>query len=132
MKLQTDLVRELLLHVEANATKPISQLSEIILDGWTPEEVAYHVLLLSDAHLIEASIEEIPDRDDGDVTHVAYTVHRLTMKGSEFLDTVREPEQWRRVKDGAKQAGVFTLGAIVRFGEAYVAHKVNQFLGGPS
>lgn len=129
MRLQMDLVRDLLLYIEENAKRPVDDLEDISLPNWREDDIAYHVVLLEEAGLVAATINTIPDSDDPSLVEVLYSVRRLTFNGHEFLNTVREPEQWGIVKEGAKKAGAYTLGAIARIAEAYVSMKINSVLG---
>lgn len=129
MKLEMDLLRDLLLYVEEHANRPVSEIEDISLDGWQPDEVAYHVILAEEDGLIKAVIEMLPDDTDLALTHVVYTVQRLTSRGHELLGAIREPRHWKVIKDGSKKAGLATIGAIVSFAEAYVKAKANQYLG---
>lgn len=129
MKLEIDLLRDLLLYIEKNAVRPESQLEDIAIGNWSGDQIAYHVVLAEESGLIKATIESLPDNDDDTVWHVGYVVHRLTAAGHELLGTIREPRHWRAVKEGSKKAGLATLSAIASFAEAYVKMKANQYLG---
>lgn len=54
---------------------------------------------------------------------------RLTYKGHEFLDTVRDGEVWRRTKAGAEKAGVAGLGVLLELGKAYGKEVLKEKLG---
>jgi hypothetical protein len=41
MKLEVDLVRQLLLHIEEHAKRPISDLNSIKIDGWMDDQIDY-------------------------------------------------------------------------------------------
>lgn len=129
MKLEMELLRDLLLHVEEHAKRPISDIESIELNGWSEDQVAYHVILAEEDGLIRARIDHLPDDEDPELTYVAYNVHRLTSRGHELLGTIREPKHWKAIKDGSKKAGLATIGALVSFGEAYVKAKANEYLG---
>lgn len=112
MKLEEELIRDLLLHIEEHADKPHSRLEDISLKGWTSEQVAYHVMLAEEGGFINATIEDLPDTDDNDQIHISYTVHRLTMQGHELLDVIRDPKYWRAVKHYAKKIRSGTLSVL--------------------
>lgn len=129
VKLEMDLIRDLLLYVEKHAERPESDLENIELKGWSQDQVAYHVILAKEDGLLKATVEKIPDDKDPIITHVGYTVHRLTPRGHELLGVIRVPKHWRTIKDGSKKAGVATIGALVSYGEAYAKVKINEYLG---
>lgn len=123
MKLDKDLVREILLAVEASAHSPEESVT-ISLGNRTPQEVSYHVMLLNEAGFLigkDASFME-------DVFPV-WQVKRLTYRGHEFLDTVRDGEVWRRTKAGAEKAGVAGLGVLLELGKAYGKEVLKEKLG---
>jgi hypothetical protein len=124
MKLEVDLVRLLLLHIEEHATRPISNLDNIEIEGWNTDQIDYHVVQLEDAGFIEASIDIVPDNEDRSLEHVTYSVRRLTYKGHEFVETVRDDTTWRKVKEKAKAAGAMTLPALVQIGTAFIKSQI--------
>lgn len=123
MKLDKDLVREILLAIEASINDP-KQRIELVLANRSAREVSYHVLLLTEAGLILSQ----------DAAYLAsaesiWQPTRLTYKGHEFLDTVRDGEVWRRTKAGAEQAGVSGLGVLLELGKAYGKEMLKEKLG---
>lgn len=100
-----DLLRELLLYVEEKATRPHSDLETIQIDGWSKDQVDYHVALAVEDGLIKARVDELPDFDDPGILQIDYSVHRLTMRGHNFLGSIAERGNWDAIKGGAKKAG---------------------------
>lgn len=90
VKRDNDLVRDILLRVES-ADGPV-ELSDLGIDAYAPQEVAYHVELLNEAGYLEAVFAF----GDG-VTQDAF-ISRLTWSGHEFLDAVRDDSTWSRTK----------------------------------
>lgn len=129
VKLNQDLLRALLLHIEEHATRPISDLQEIEIEGWNEADIAYHVLLAKEAGLIKARIDDVPDADDPGISHIAYSVERLTMEGHGFLGAVRDPKRLRAIKKLAAAAGAETVKTIAVVAEAYVLAKVKELTG---
>lgn len=114
MKRDMDLVRELLLRIEA---QHISAGSVILLSFDGPplktesenvDEVAYAVRMIEGAGFLDTTNSQ-PGR--------GIAVFGLTWRGHDFLDSVRDPEIWLKAKEGARMAGGFTvelLGALAR------------------
>lgn len=121
MKLEVDLIRDLLLFVEVNAARPVSHLESIALEGWSEDQIAYHIILAEEDGLIKALVDEVPGNDDPENIYVTYTINRLTSRGHELLGVVRQPKHWRIIKAGAAKAGVATIGALFSLGQAYMA-----------
>ena len=108
MERNMDLIRLILLEMEKrlhqDRGKPIE------LDGFSPEEVSYHVKLLDQAGFIEATIKETRE--------TLYAVPlSLTWTGHEFLDAAREPSRWNKAKaiitDKAGSVSFETLKALL-------------------
>ncbi|WP_411036840.1 DUF2513 domain-containing protein [Shinella sp. BYT-45] len=131
MKLDMDLLREVLLHIEENADRVHSDLSDISIQGWTQEQIAYHVVLAAGDDLIKATIDELPDDEDDELVFVSYSVHRLTMRGHDFLASIREPTNWEAIKAGTKKIGSYGVRAAVQFAEAYIKMKIVEHTGVP-
>ena len=120
MKLDKDLVREILLAVEAH-DEP-EGLIALKIDDHSAEEVSYHVRLLDEAGLLAAL-------NTGGIDRFRWQPQRLTYKGHEFLDTVRDGEVWRRTKVGAEKAGVASIGFLLELGKAYGKQVLKERLG---
>jgi hypothetical protein len=91
MERDMDLIRRLLLRIEANDKAPlrVADLSEA-----DPQDaVLYHLQLIDEAGLIKAT----PLAVDAGV--VDYLVDRLTWQGHEFVDAARDDRTWTRVKE---------------------------------
>jgi hypothetical protein len=131
MKLDMDLLRELLIYVEEKATRVHSDLEGIEIGGWSGEEITYHVVLAESDGLIKATIDSLPDEEDPELAQIEYSVHRLTMRGHDFLGSVREPSNWEAVKSGTRKIGAVTVGAAVEFAKAYVKMKITAATGVP-
>lgn len=123
MKLDKDLVREILLAVEDSDHSPEESIV-LSLNNRTPQEVSYHVMLLHEAGLLVG-------RDASVLADVfpVWQPKRLTYRGHEFLDTVRDNEVWRRTKAGAEKAGVASLGLLLEIGKAYGKEVLKEKLG---
>lgn len=121
MKLDKDLVREILLAVEASNEDPLGW-TVLNLEGREAKEVSYHVMLLHEAGLIVG-------QDLSTCDGLEWLPKRLTYKGHEFLDTVRDGEVWRRTKAGAEKAGVAGLGVLLELGKAYGKEVLKEKLG---
>lgn len=120
MKRDMDFVRELLLKIEEGDGK---QRAFGLLTDPTQEDVdklSYHMrMLVGEAGLVTGTALQ-----SGDWLHL-----NLTWVGHEFLDTVRDPEVWKRTKEGAKKAGNFSLDFLIDLAKAYGKHLVKERLG---
>jgi hypothetical protein len=121
MKLDKDLVREILLKLEADQSDP-RDLVPLEITGHSQLEIAYHVHLLADAGFLEALDLGSFDGYDWQPKHLTYTGH-------EFLDTVRDPEIWRETKDGASKIGAASVQLLWEIGKGILKAKAKQHLG---
>ncbi|MVA50947.1 DUF2513 domain-containing protein [Agrobacterium vitis] len=78
MKLEIDLLREVLLFVEEKAARPLNEIEQVSIPGYEDAAVAYHIILAEEAGLLVAQIDTLPDTDDDAVLHVGYSIQRLT------------------------------------------------------
>ena len=123
MKLDQDLVREILLVVEASEEDPRASIS-LVVEGKTPMVVSYHVMLLHEAGLLVGQ-----NHNHLGPGGFIWEPKHLTYKGHEFLDTVRDGEVWRRTKAGAEKAGVAGLGMLLDLGKAISKQMLKEKLG---
>jgi hypothetical protein len=97
MKRDMDLVRKILLEIERQPFTHGKITLEI--EGYSREEISYHVLLLSEANLIEAEVSARASAE--------YKPIRLTWQGHEFLESVRDEARWNKLKDIMGRVGGF-------------------------
>lgn len=115
MKLHHDLVREVLLQVEA-WLDPLGWV-ELEFPDRPYEEVAYHVEKLNEAGFLQA--DELTSSSGYD-----WKARQMTYEGHEFLDTVRDPEIWRTTKEMAKKVGVSSVEVLFQIGKNAVKQKL--------
>ncbi len=120
-----DLVRDLLIRLDALPVGPLYTVAapaeEIDVPGYEPNVINHHLEMLAKAGFIEA-----PGSWPG---HGGITFRGLTWEGHDFLDTVRDPEVWKRTKEGASKMGGWTFGLLKDLGTAYLKHVAKERLG---
>lgn len=123
-----DLIRSMLLEIEGGRAS-FSTLSKEVADTLgldsndaLPREEAdileYHLDLLS-----EAGLAEFIELSGG-----YWQVERLTWKGHEFIDSIRDPEIWRQTKVGASKVGSFTLKTIADVAVSLAKSRLEHFI----
>lgn len=122
MKLDRDLIRAILLDVEARPPTQF-QSTAVELDGWTEEEIGYHLMILGEAGYLEVEDVGYLGRE------LAFEATRLTYGGHEYVDTIRDPEVWRRTKDAAGKVGSSGLQALLEIGKAMGKQIIRERLG---
>ena len=124
MQRDIELVRSLLLAVEASVRASEAQLLSVV----------------GDDDLAKASFEQLEDAAEKLECHLSMLTEEakfltgicvstyggkhwvdleLTWQGHEFLDAVRDPEVWGRAKDGAEAAGNWTIGFLAESAKAH-------------
>jgi hypothetical protein len=51
------------------------------------------------------------------------------MEGCDFLDSVRDPEIWRKTKAGALASGGFTLGLMADLAKGFLRKQIMEKTG---
>jgi hypothetical protein len=118
MKRDMDLIRELLLKLESlpfDQEHPAAlhaHEERVAVDGHSTTEIAYHLRLLKDAGLIGP-----PTKSQ---LGTAIWFDGLTWAGHDYLDAIRDPEVWRKTKEGASAAGGFTVDLLKKLAEGLI------------
>ncbi|NKC23403.1 DUF2513 domain-containing protein [Ochrobactrum oryzae] len=94
LKRDMDLMRDLLLQIE-ELDQGFGSEVEIESRAHEPQVIAEHLRLLFEARLIDG--DTVPD-DEFPFDHVMPT--RLTWAGHDFIGSVRDPEIWKKTKEG--------------------------------
>ncbi|TXN73413.1 DUF2513 domain-containing protein [Methylobacterium sp. WL6] len=129
MKRDMSLIRELLLKLEVleKSTFDIATVSssepEITIDGYSVDQTDYHMSLLYEAGLITSGADTDMMMDG------TWIFRRLTWSGHDFIETVRDPEVWKRTKSGAGKLGGLAFEGIKNMATAYAKHLAKERLG---
>lgn len=127
MKRDMDLIRELMLRLEALPVTPgglvhvVPDSREVQIEGYDPDQIGYHLLLINSAGFITRSTK--PARS-------GIYFCRLSWAGHDFLDSVRSPDVWDRTKQAASAAGGFTVDLLVLAAKTYLEGKIKRVIGG--
>ncbi len=118
MKRDPDLIREILLAVEASDKGELLKLPP--MPGHTPEAVHFHVRLLLEAGLLQTAMPNRTPKQD-------WIVLRLSWFGYDFLDHVRDPKIWRVTKAGAGKIGSWSLETLSALAKGAILAKAATF-----
>lgn len=122
MKRDLDLLRDILLSVEAFAPKTIGELQAVQpsdFSGTEPENF-HHIKLLIDAGLIDLA---------GPPTLKAeFSIRGMTMAGHDFLDAIREQSVWDQTKDRIGTAGGWTLDIVLAVAKEEIKRRLGLAL----
>ncbi|MFM0181605.1 DUF2513 domain-containing protein [Paraburkholderia aspalathi] len=132
MKRDMDLIRDLLLRLEAlpvpaaGMTTIDASQTAVQVDGYTAEQINYHLSLLEQAQLIHAGGLDFGMQFGGG----GVGFQSLTWAGHDFLDATRNPDVWGRTKQAANAAGGFTVELLVFAAKTYLEGKIKGVIGG--
>jgi hypothetical protein len=116
MKRDMDLCRKILIEVEKLPFEP--GWDEIAIDGYSEEDVTYHVYLLHDAGLIVASDVSAGNKSTW------YPVC-ITWKGQEFLASSRDETIWKKANTIAAKVGGVALPVMTQILTSLVKQELN-------
>ena len=107
MKRDPELIRDLMLAMESEESAELLKVPRLV--GHEPHQVQHHFRLLVEAGLATAGYISPNDR--------CWIAVRLTWRGHEYLDQIRDPEVWRFTKAAMRKTGIWsleTMGAIAK------------------
>lgn len=123
MRRDDDLIRQLMLDLES-ATAAVGDAHKV--DGYTRDEVAYHLALILRAGLAEGPEPRYPSDGSDPTIPRLIMVLRLTPAGHDFIDTLRDDTVWKTVKESAKKAGgSLSLELLKQVGTAVIKAHLN-------
>ncbi|WP_432291273.1 DUF2513 domain-containing protein [Olsenella uli] len=124
MKRDLDLVRSILIYVEKAEDEVDAE--DLVTDDWPFEIVAYHVRLMAHHGLVDLS----DDVRDMNSETLSLAVSGLTWDGQDYLDAIRDPKVWSKVKKTVKEAvGSTTLEVVKQTGALVAMSMVKASLG---
>ncbi len=124
MKRDLDLVRSILIYVE-NADGEVDA-DDMATERWPIETVVYHVRLMAHHGLVDVS----RDARDMNGSTIELTVSGITWDGQDYLDSIREPKVWGRVKKTlAGTVGSTTLDVVRQTASMVALVMVREGLG---
>lgn len=88
-------------------------------------KLANHLTMLVDGNLLRGSKRGSPDNASG----IEWRELEVTWQGHELLETIRDPEIWRKTKEGAGRVGNVAWDFVVDLAKAYAKQKAKEILG---
>lgn len=130
MKRDMDLVRGMLLAIE-DGEGWFSGPDKIRVAGWEAADIRYHLAIMVDAGFVKQEIASVYKGSGLTAVKISDrpSSYRMTWAGHDFIDTFRDPEVWKRTKDGASKMGGWTFGLLKDLGTAYLKHVAKERLG---
>ncbi|WLH18794.1 DUF2513 domain-containing protein [Pseudomonas simiae] len=124
MRRDMDLLRLLLLKLEVLHEDAHSicvyQYDELMVEGFTPDQVAYHLDLATEAGLVDQG---------GNGVMNGFMFRRLTWEGHDFVDAVRDNDIWKKTRQGASAAGGFSVDLLKDLAKGFIRKKISEHTG---
>lgn len=117
MKLNHDLLRDLLIYVESNTDgRNVVRVTEI--DGYTENEINYHFRLLLDGSYVVGEITGLGENK--------IRCSRLTLKGHQYLESIKNKYIWDELKRDIELKGLknISLDIIKDYADKLIRNKI--------
>ena len=121
MRRDMDLIRQLLFLIEDQGHDMNSWIEDVIVEGFSEEQVTHHTWLLMDGGF--ATGIDLSTSDGN-----SFKPRCLTWQGQEFLAAIRDKEIWDKTLDIAKQGGSGTISAIIDIAKSLAKKKLEKLL----
>ena len=128
MKRDMDLIRELLLKLEALPIGPGRLVGirasepELAVDGFTADDISHHLWMLIDAGFLQ--VEGRGFNMSGELLF-----RGITWSGHEFIGTIRDREIWQKTKEAAKKGGTEAIEFVWEIAKAIGKNELKKRTG---
>ena len=129
MKRDLELFRDMMLMIELTERRPIegSPWQSLGVEGRSHSDVLYHArMLLEQGYLYEDACNFQAGDGDG-VSVFKFRADAMTNAGHEFLESVRDPEVWRKTKNRAEKIGSFSIDLVSALAKGLIKKKVRDY-----
>ena len=123
MKLNPDCIRDILFVVENNATYSNDVSEETMFkelgSKYPKEEILYHVRQCEHSGLFLKVVHYFG----------GFSIQDLSPYGHQFINDIRQDNNWNRTKDIAKNVGSFSLDVLKEISSQVIATLISNQLG---
>lgn len=131
MELNKDCVRDVLLSCEEllkmDEDGYMNSLSheelEQVLPNYKTEDIIYTVVKLKEAGFLDVKVT----RASGNIL-VDVRVYDITFNGHEFLNDIRDDDNWKKVKDISKSVGAFSINMIAQIAIGVIQANISALM----
>lgn len=131
MELNKDCVRDVLLSCEEllkmDEDGYMNSLSheelEQVLPNYKTEDIIYTVVKLKEAGFLDVKVT----RASGNIL-VDVRVYDITFNGHEFLNDIRDDDNWKKVKDISKSVGAFSINMIAQIAIGVIQTNISALM----
>ncbi|WP_295749775.1 DUF2513 domain-containing protein [uncultured Holdemanella sp.] len=129
MELNKDCVRDILLkckellHMNDDGTMNILSSKDLheVLPNYDLSVIKYSVLKMKEAKLINAKIFSY---DDSIIDE--FLIIDITYFGHEFIEQIKDDNNWNKVKDVAKKVGSSSIDILLQIAAGVLTNKINN------
>ncbi|KEQ52148.1 DUF2513 domain-containing protein [Sphingobium chlorophenolicum] len=118
MKRDPELIRDLMLAMEGAKSAELLKVPRLV--GRDRLQVEHHFRLLTEAGLVTAGYVSPDGR--------RWIAIRLTWRGHEYLDQIRDPQVWRLTKAAMRKTGSWSLETMAAIAKSLIVARLG-FLG---
>ena len=131
MELNKDCVRDVLLGCEEMLKMDeegyMNSLSheelEQVLPNYKTEDIIYTVVKLKEAGFLDVKVT----RASGNIL-VDVRINDITFTGHEFLNDIRDDNNWKQVKEIAKSVGAFSINMIAQIAVGVIQTNISALM----
>jgi len=109
MKRSMETIRKLLIHIENKEGCEVIDWELIKIHGREPGEIIYNLNSMCQAGYLECEPKALDDKDGP-----AYKILNLTWEGHEFLEGIRNEDNWKQINEYAKERGFALSAATIK------------------
>lgn len=131
MKLDLDLIRDILLWIEQNQEVAHDDIDDIPLPGRDHHEISYHVARLANEGFIDATTQRVGGTEPGEIFQL-YSVHAIEWRGHDLLEHLRDKAAMDRAKRLLKAAGAATLSELFKAMQTEGVERIRSYIVGLS
>ncbi len=128
MRIDPDVLRDLVLKLESypmrasdriviNIGDEIDRDDPFFVDGYSADEIEFHL-----QHILDQGFTI----DEGSHPMRGITFNRLSPRGVDFANNVREPKAWAGAKSRAGQVGGWTVGFLADLAKGYLKAEAGK------
>ncbi len=129
MELNKDCVRDILLkcgellQMNDDGTMNVLQSGDLkeVLPDYDLSVIKYSVLKMDEADLINARIISFDDSIVGE-----FLIFDITYFGHEFIEQIKDDNNWNKVKDVAKKVGSSSIDILLQIATGVLTNKINN------
>lgn len=96
---------------------------ELVLPNYKTEDIIYTVVKLKEAGFLDVKVT----RASGNIL-VDVRINDITFTGHEFLNDIRDDNNWKKVKEIAKSVGAFSINMIAQIAVGVIQTNISALM----